>query len=634
MEWRKDRWFLAGIAAAALLAYLPTLLADISASSSPYFIDVGSIQNALSQWGTLHGSAYPLYAFIGAMFVSLLRLLGIAPAAAASLYSTVWSIATLWMFFIFLVDWQRRRWLALAAVGLLGLSWAYWLFSSYTEVYASSLFFIVLAWWCALRADRSRQARYLYGLAICAAMSIAHARMIALTLPGPFLIALPAFWQAFRQRWTFAFKWIGVVLVCGVTPYAYLLIRSWQQAAWIWGDPSTPEGFWRLMFGSAYTALISWPTTPEGWRDLFAWVGKVLLDLLAWPIGLLGAAGVIGMFARRQFRYGLAFSIGILIPFIMDVSLQASFPRRVMDDTPMMLLPAVICLLCGFVFLIVVLAQRWPLVERIALAGSALACGFLIINNQPVVYSFTHDTTGRQIINEAQQFLSDNQFAAPPAFFSPWGGEFWALSYGRDVTHEIRQFDLLPNRADIRQALERYGAIHAFSDAFYNFGLDWWRKRLGSIRLSSSGAKTIAISTQPYLTEQNLPHPERSAVAMSGAPVVLRDWQVKPLSANRWLITLYWQATARPDRDYSVSVKTTDREVIDSPDDIIAQADLRAPVHGWYPTTLWSPGEIVRDDYVIAIPDTQRARAVEVSLYTQDATGRFQNFGPHSIPLP
>jgi hypothetical protein len=633
MSWRQDRWFFLGIILLALAAYLPTLLTDISATNSPYFIDVGSIQDALSLGGTLHGSGYPLYAFTGAVFVALLRLIGVAPAAAASLYSTVWSIATLLMLYILLVDWQGRRWLALAVVGLFGLSWAFWLFSSYTEVYTFSLLFIVLALWCALRADRTGQTRYLYGLAICTGMSIAHARMIALTLPGPFLIAWPAFWQNLRQRRTFGLKWIGAVLLCGLLPYAYLLIRSWQPGAWIWGDPTTLEGFWRLMFGSAYTALISWPNSPEEWRALLLWVGRILLNLLTWPIGLLGAAGLIGLFVRRHYRYGTAFVLGAIVPFVMGISLQATFPGRIMDDIPMMLLPTIIYLLCGFVFLVSELSARWPVVERIALAACAVACGLSVIANQPAVYAMTHDETGRRIIADARQFLADNQFASPPAFFSPWGGEFWALSYGRDVTQEIPQFDLLPNRADVRQALDRYGVIHTFSDTFYNFGLDWWRKRLGPIRLSSSGVRTVAISTQPLLTEQMLPHQGHAAVMMGDAPLLLRDWQVKPLADDRWQVTLFWQATARPDRDYSVSVKATDRDVIDGPDDIVAQADSSAPVHGWYPTTLWSPGELVRDDYVIVLPPGRSATMLEVSLYTQDAAGNFQNFGRQAIPL-
>lgn len=99
-----------------------------------------------------------------------------------------------------------------------------------------------------------------------------------------------------------------------------------------------------------------------------------------------------------------------------------------------------------------------------------------------------------------------------------------------------------------------------------------------------------------------------------------------------WLL-YYWQATSHPDRDYSVSVKATDQELIDSPDDIVAQADSSAPVHGWYPTTLWSAGEIVRDDYLIAPPPDRSAKTVEVSLYIHSTAGNFINFGRQLIPL-
>jgi hypothetical protein len=153
------------------------------------------------------------------------------------------------------------------------------------------------------------------------------------------------------------------------------------------------------------------------------------------------------------------------------------------------------------------------------------------------------------------------------------------------------------------------------------------------VYLSSGGVKTVAVSDRPLLSEQDLPGTNRAAIAMEGTPIALRDWQITPLSEGRWQVTLFWQAAARPDRDYSVSVKATDREAIDSPDDIVAQADASAPVHGWYPATVWSPGEIVRDDYVLALPPGRSAHTVEVSLYTQSAAGQFQNFGRHRIPL-
>lgn len=633
MNWRIDRWARLLIIAVALTAYLPTLMTDISATDNSYFIDVGSNMNALAQWGTLHGSGYPLYSFTGAVFVAIFRNF-MTPAAAASLYSTLWGVAALIMLYGLLVEWRRDRALALIATGVLGFSWAFWLFASYAEVYTLSAFVGILALYCALKADRTGKARYLYGLAVCVGLSVSHARAIALGLPAPLLIALPAWWGAGRRRWTLALKWTGLAAAVGLLPYVYLLIRSLQGATWIWGDPTTLDGFWRLLFGAAYTALLTWPATPAAWLELIGFVGQVWLNFISWPMALLGAAGLIGLLVRRQWRYGLALILNTLGLFIIAVAEQASFPGELMDDIPAMLIPAFVFFLLGFVFLCNDVRRSSEWAWRAGAAGGAIVCGLMIAVNQPLVSQLTGDQTGRRIITDAQQFVRDGRFASAPAFFSPWSGEFWALSYGRDVTGELTRFELLPNRADLGQAAQRHGVIHTFEHTLYNRGLDWWRRRLGEVHLSSSGVKTLAIASQPPTSEHDLPGVLSAPVPMGDAPVELLDYQVKPLEGGPWQITLYWRALRRPDRDYSVFVQASDQEVIDSPDDIVAQADTRAPVHGWYPTTLWSPGEIVRDDHLIAPPIDRVAKYVAVGLYTQNAAGQFQNFGRFTIRLP
>jgi hypothetical protein len=120
---------------------------------------------------------------------------------------------------------------------------------------------------------------------------------------------------------------------------------------------------------------------------------------------------------------------------------------------------------------------------------------------------------------------------------------------------------------------------------------------------------------------------------MGDSPIELRDWQVTPLADGQWQITLYWKATASPDRDFSVFVQASDQDAIDSPAAIVAQADSSAPVHGWYPTTLWSAGEIVRDDHLIVPPPDRPAIIVVVGLYIQIGDGNFVNFGRQVIPL-
>ncbi|MBI4789485.1 MAG: glycosyltransferase family 39 protein [Chloroflexi bacterium] len=62
-------------------------------------------------------------------------------------------------------------------------------------------------------------------------------------------------------------------------------------------------------------------------------------------------------------------------------------------------------------------------------------------------------------------------------------------------------------------------------------------------------------------------------------------------------VTLYWQALSEMDRDYTVFVHVLDRE-----GKIVAQNDHQ-PQDGNYPTGIWEPGENVRDDFALTIPD-------------------------------
>ena len=74
----------------AFVLFLTTLQTIPNGSLHPYGTDTGEIQNALPRWGTLHFPGYPLYSFLGSGFVSLLQLMGIAPATGSSLFSALW----------------------------------------------------------------------------------------------------------------------------------------------------------------------------------------------------------------------------------------------------------------------------------------------------------------------------------------------------------------------------------------------------------------------------------------------------------------------------------------------------------------------------------------------------------------
>ncbi len=80
-------------------------------------------------------------------------------------------------------------------------------------------------------------------------------------------------------------------------------------------------------------------------------------------------------------------------------------------------------------------------------------------------------------------------------------------------------------------------------------------------------------------------------------------------------VSLYWQTTARPDKDYLVSTYLVDEKGHRWPQ------SHRQALDGDYPTSLWETGQMVRDRFDMAIdPETPRAvYELRVGLYDAEA---------------
>jgi hypothetical protein len=83
-------------------------------------------------------------------------------------------------------------------------------------------------------------------------------------------------------------------------------------------------------------------------------------------------------------------------------------------------------------------------------------------------------------------------------------------------------------------------------------------------------------------------------------------------------LTLFWNALRKMEKDYTVFV-----HLVDKGGNIWGQKD-NPPVDGFYPTTQWEEGEIVRDQYDLIIsPDTQPGDYwLEVGMYLAETGGR------------
>ena len=101
--------------------------------------------------------------------------------------------------------------------------------------------------------------------------------------------------------------------------------------------------------------------------------------------------------------------------------------------------------------------------------------------------------------------------------------------------------------------------------------------------------------------------PESSTDINFGDIIRLNGYTLTTVS-DRITITFFWKAIDSPQADYTSFV-----HIVDADDKIVAQADFQ-PINGQYPTSIWSPNEVIVDERTItAIP--KGAYQVHVGWY-------------------
>jgi hypothetical protein len=98
----------------------------------------------------------------------------------------------------------------------------------------------------------------------------------------------------------------------------------------------------------------------------------------------------------------------------------------------------------------------------------------------------------------------------------------------------------------------------------------------------------------------------------------------------RWHLSLYWRANAAMDVDYTVSVRPLRDGTLITGEDGEPLIQDHQPVWGVYPTSRWSPGEVVRDDYVLSLPNQVNPNGVQVVVYRGAEEG-FENLGEANL---
>lgn len=621
----RSRWITWWPLFAALLLltfiYATTLQRDVNGSSHDYLLDVGEIQVALNLWGTIHYTGYPLFTMLSALITTVGREAGLAPAVAATVPALIWSLASLAL--IYGLIWRLTGELVLPALTILGLGLVetFWLHSVIAEVYSFSLIWLTAALLLALSLHEQWRNREWLLLLFSLGAGIAHHRLTALLLPAILLLVVPAIPRPFyrQPRWLLT---SAVVFLAPFLAYLYLPLRAWQGARWVYGQPGTWDGFWMQFTGREVTSnLLRLPATITAWQANTRFWYEQIEHQLPLPLLALGAAGLIWLVYHRP-QLGLAFWAGVAAFSLFVVA----FPPAVW--APAALMPAILLLLVGAAYGLHQLAA-YGYGMRLAGWGSlVVAALFLYQVNRPFILSLVRDPSGREVIRQLQA-VPDDLPGGRTVVAIPWGTAFSAAAYGLYVADDLHNLILVDHRANLPDLVAAEGKVLMLTYTLGFWPFTWWQEQLGTAHLATAAPGIAMISRRPLYQDV----PARNDFDL-GNGISIRAAQLFWRAPETLQLTVYWQAVERLMAPYSVAVHLVRQEPPQGPDDILTQADAIHPVDGWYPTTLWQPGEVIRDDYQLVLPPGQSAAAVRIAMYQVDEAGHFNNSHWFVLPVP
>ncbi len=599
---------LCGVFVLLALIYAPTMLTQPGGGENPYMDDIGEAQVTLNLWGTLHHSGYPLWTISGNLLVSLLRAFGVSPAFAPTLHSTFWTFVALGILFTLLLHLTDNMLIAAACAFLLGLARTVWFHAVVPEVYSLSLAFQLALIAVALWRDVPIFRRLML-LALLGGLGVAHHRLIALLIPALLYAVLPESLQALRRQPRRTLLTVVAALATGIAgflPYLYLPLRAQAGAVWVYGDPSTWEGFWHEFSGAEAAFLFTPPTDLAGLLENIAKTLEILVLELSAPLLFACAAALILLPWAKHVR---RVSFVLWLAFGAYAAWLAVLHRVVMPEAVAMGMVAILIVALGAALSLC--PERFGRLLFISLA--ALSTALLVSQNTPFVRALTTDPIGVQAIAAARRIPRSD---SAPILMLPWGPRHTAVAFSVYVTGENADLRLVKHTANLA-ALSREGYLYTLRDTFYRFPLLWWREQLGAAHLSAPALEVVQISTVAVQADDAAEIV--GGVGMAAVTVCH--------AADAFVLDVLWAALRPPERDYSVFV-----HLLGAGSDVpITQADSSAPVYGWYPTSMWQAGEAVRDQYWL--PQAQGATRIVFGLYWQPRAGVFENFTAREIGL-
>ncbi|MDO8674171.1 MAG: DUF2723 domain-containing protein [Dehalococcoidia bacterium] len=650
---------LALVFVAALGLYWATLAPGVTGGDSAEFQFIPYIL------GIAHYTGYPLYTLVGKVWSFLpfgtvayrMNLLSavLGAIAVAATFLMCWSLT-------------RSKLAAMAGAAALAASPLFWLWSTIAGVRSGSVMFPALMMGLALVSVTQRSApgaigngvttltrlkrddHWIVVLAFMSGLALAHHRSVAYLMPGLALFVLLVDWRLVLRWRTLALSTAAALLP--LLTYIYLPLRARLGAPFDQTRPDTWDAFWNLVLAVSDTRdHLSIPMSEFVHRLVMA--GQTSLDQFGPIVIGLAAAGTIalglrwpralvlsGPFLLATVVHTIFWNVGLeqlnvvyLLPVFPVVSLAAAAG---IEGMARLVERAVRTFARSRETRANAVGLRLALAVRVVLV--ALTVGSLVLRGLD-----EHELATRAAFRPLDQFrldlnggiasqrlvLSSLPYIEPGALvLAHWeqATAFWYYEFVNGINPTVEVYYGLTDSVRVLTENSDRPEYLAYSMAVPP------KKSLTMV------GPLVKVQDAPSSTVAG--GGKHDAMPLEGG-LILATWEFFDKDGNRsgtlpgehavLAVELYWQASSRMERDYSVSIR-----LMNDKGQLTAQSDNRHPVLGLYPTSHWSAGEVVGDYYELACR-TLPAGTYSLQLVAYESTaGGFHNLrvlGPDGQPL-
>jgi hypothetical protein len=603
--------------------------------------DAGEHQLAVPLLGIPHTTGYPLYILTGKVWTLLLPIgspawrLNLFSALGGALAAATTALVIQRLSEALFPSRPGRRLWAGAVCGGIGLAFGLtlWQWSAIAGVRSFNVFFFSLLTWQAIRWGQQRQAghsepaeRSLAWLALTIGLSLAHHRTTLFYLPslaGWVLWHEPGLIRQARRLLR-----LSLLSLAPLSLYLFIYIRGRNQPPYSHERITDWASFWFLV-GSGDSSGLFFSLEPAYLPARLGFIWHDLLAQLSLSGVLLALLGAVILLRRGPLH--LIFQsllLLLLLWFTLDFEVV-----NLSEAPTWYLMPAFfICAVwlgLGINGLSLALSRLTSRYQAGQLLVAGLSLGLLTYSlawpnwQSQLSAAVAPLDDWRQLLRGSQaQRLVDSSLPYLKPNSIIWGDWEQYTPFKYEQLINGRRPDLT-----IRNPLDRWpekvAAAHAAGQPIY-----FSRKPtdlIGTPYLSMAGP-LIYLGTEANFTPPadlpalNARFEDQLELIGYRATVIAQATPGGAQAGPILQLLLYWRVPQKVSWDYALSLR-----LIDAAGREIHQQDATHPVLSSYPTTLWTPGEVVADFYELPLPPAAGPLTLHLLPYRSEGPAQWHN---------